>query len=53
MKAEFYASNMGIFLDLDNSFSDVVVGCTSAYNRKSAERFFWSEEPGTSSLNVH
>ena len=32
MKAEFYVSNMGrLFLDLDNSFSDVVVGCAS-YN---------------------
>ena len=30
MKAEFYVSNMGsFFLDFDNSFSDVVVGCTS------------------------
>ena len=30
MKAEFYVSNMGrSFVDLDNSFSDVVVGCTS------------------------
>ena len=32
MKAEFYVSNMGsFFLDLDNTFSDVVVGCTSSF----------------------
>ena len=33
MKAKFYVSNMGwFFLDLENSFSDAIVGCTSNVN---------------------